>query len=192
MNKIVLKTMAAIALFIFTGAISAQAKTKSLHEIEGDRVIVLNIDRKARLPKKYIKRAEAKKYIGSLDDLKARVTKNLYTGENVIRHGKSDRFLNLSDGIIFNTGGGKIGYAQRRDGAYTVIIDYTDGRKLEEVNEEIFDEYVNVINDDCPYPYVFFDKDGQEAAIMYLPKSMRVFQYLTKDGLVAIEIFELM
>lgn len=184
-------TLALLAVFFIFGVQNGiEAKTKSLQEIEGDRVIMLKIDRKAKLPKKFLKRNEASAYIVSLDNLKEKVTENLYTSENVIRHAKSDHFLNLSDGIIFNTGGGKIGYASRKDGAYTIILDYPEGRKLEVVDEALFDKYSNVINDDCTVPYVFFDKDGNEAAIVYLPKSMLVYQYVTTDGLIAIEVFE--
>lgn len=184
-------TLALLAVFFIFGVQNGiEAKTKSLQEIEGDRVIMLKIDRKAKLPKKFLKKKEASAYIVSLDNLKEKVTENLYTSENVIRHAKSDHFLNLSDGIIFNTGGGKIGYASRKDGAYTIILDYPEGRKLEVVDEALFDKYSNVINDDCTVPYVFFDKDGNEAAIVYLPKSMLVYQYVTTDGLIAIEVFE--
>lgn len=178
------------AFFIFGAQDGIEAKTKSLQEVEGNRVIALKIDKKAKLPKKFLKRNEAQANIGSMDDLKNKVTGNLYTGENVIRHEKSPRFLNISDGIIFNTGGGKIGYVSRKDGAYTMILDYPEGRKLEVVDEALFDKYSNVINDDCTVPYVFFDKVGNEAAIVYLPKSMLVYQYITVDGSVAIEVFE--
>jgi hypothetical protein len=179
-----------VLFFVFGVQSSSEAKTKSLQEVEGDRVVVLKIDKKAKLPKKFLKRNEATAYIGSMDDLQKKVTGNLYTGENVIRHEKSPRVLNLSDGIIFNTDGGKIGYVSRKDGAYTIILDYPEGRKLETVDEALFDKYSNVINDDCTVPYVFFDKDGNEAAIAYLPKSMLVYQYITIDGSVAIEVFE--
>jgi len=180
-----------LALFFLSGsAVVSEAKTKSLQEVEGDRVVALKIDKKASLPKRFLKGQAAKDYIGSFDDLKERVTKKLYTGENVIRHAKSPRFENISDGVIFNTGGGKIAYVLRRDGAFTVIIDYPSGRKLSEVDEELFDKFANTINDDCPAPYVFFDKEGNEAAIAYLPRTMRVDQMLTTDGLIAIEVSE--
>ena len=190
MNKRHVTAMMTIVFLVLSAFFYAEAKTKSLQEIEGDRIVVLNIDRKAKLPKPFLKKDEAQKYIGSWDDLKRRVTKNLYTGENVIRHAKSDLFLNISDGIIFNTGGGKIGYVRRKDGAFTVIIDYSQGRKLPEVDEALFDRYAIVMNDDCPNSFVFFDKDRQEAAIIFLPRSMRVEQYLTQEGLVAIEVSE--
>lgn len=180
------------ASIIFCGYLSAEAKTKSLQDVEGDRIVVLKIDKNAKLPKAFLKGKEAQAYIGSFDDLKTKVTKNLYTGENVIRHERSPKYSNLSDAIIFNTGGGKIGYVHRKDGAYVVIINYPDGRKLKEVDEKLFDEYARVINGDCTVPYVFFDKDGKEAAIVYMPSSLRVYQYLTTDGLVAIDASEWM
>lgn len=187
-----LKLFAASVLFslIVFSSVPAEAKTKSLLEVEGDRVVTLSIDKKVRLPRKFLRGAQAKQYLGSMDALKEKVTTNPYTGENVIRHASSSRYLNISDGVIFNTGGGKIGYAVRRDGAFTVIIDYPRGRKLKEVDEALFDVYANVINDDCREPHVFFNKEGEEAAILFLPRSMRVFQETTKDGLVAIEVFE--
>ncbi|MBI5873446.1 MAG: hypothetical protein HZB36_04805 [Candidatus Omnitrophica bacterium] len=177
-------------LILVLGFATAHAKSMSLQEIEGDRKVLLKIDKKAKMSKPFLKRKQAQDYIVTSEDLKKRVTGNLYTGENVIRHDKSPRFQNLSDGIIFNTGGGKIGYAKRKDGSFIVIIDYPTGRKLRDVNEAVFDEFANVINDDCTVPYVFFDKEGQEAAIVYFPSSMVVSQYLTQDGLVAIEASE--
>lgn len=167
-----------------------EAKTKSLQEIEGDRVVVLKIDKKAKLPKKYIKKKKAAEYIGSMEELKEKVTTNLYSSENVIRHAKSDRYLNISDGIYFNTDGGKIGYVSRKDGAYTIIVDYPQGRKLEVVDDALFEEYANYISDELTVPYVFFDKDGNEAAIAFLPPFVLVYQYITTDGLIAIKVKE--
>lgn len=177
--------------FIFVAQVAfVFAKSRSLQAIEGDRVVALKIDKKAQLPKRYLKGKDAWKYIGTLDDLKKKVTTSAYTGENVIRHAKSPRFQNLCDAIIFNTGGGKIGYAHREDGAFTVIIDYPEGRKLTELDEKLFDDYTNVINDDCTVPYVFFDRKGEEATIVFMPTSMTVYQDVTTDGLIAIEAAE--
>ncbi|MFH0877988.1 MAG: hypothetical protein V1863_07185, partial [Candidatus Omnitrophota bacterium] len=139
MKKIALAVLL-ISILYSAGSTRVFAKTKSLHDIEGDRKIFLNIDRRAKLPKPYLKKRKAQAYIGSLDDLKQKVTANHTTSENVIRHAKSPRFLNLSDGIIFNTNGGKIGYVERRDGSYIVIIDYPDGRKLDVVDEPLFEK----------------------------------------------------
>jgi hypothetical protein len=189
MNRF-LSLLLAVA-FIFVAQVSfVFAKSRSLQAIEGDRVVVLKVDKKAQLPKRYLRGKDAWKYIGTLEDLKKKVTASPYTGENVIRHAKSPRFQNLRDAIIFNTGGGKIGYAHRDDGAFTVIIDYPEGRKLKDLGEDLFDDYTNVIDDDCTVPYVFFDQKGEEAAIVFMPTSMTVYQYVTTDSLIAIEATE--
>ncbi len=191
MNKLIQVIL--LNILIVFGAVSfTEAKTKSLQEVEGDRVIVLRIDgsKTRKLPKKFIKKKKAEKYIGPMEELKKKVTGNLYTGEDVVRHSKSPRYQNLSNGIIFNTGGGKIGYVNRKDTEYTIILDHTNGTKLDEVNEGRFDEYANVINDDCPIPHVFFDLEGNEAAIIFLPRQMLVYQYVTREGLIALKIFE--
>ncbi len=166
------------------------AKSEGLQDVEGDRIVVLNIDRSAHLPKPFIKGKEASKYIGSRDELKSRLMKKGYTVENVIRHERSPRYQNLSDAVVFDTKGGKVGYVHRKDGSFTMILDYPNGRKLSVVDDASFDRFANVISDDCTVPYVFFGKDGQEVAIVYIPNSMAVWQYVTREGMVAIEVSE--
>ncbi|HAJ56552.1 MAG TPA: hypothetical protein DCL35_02150 [Candidatus Omnitrophica bacterium] len=188
--KIRLRVCFALIFFLSAVVAAAHAKSLSLQEVEGDRKIVIKLDKKTKLPKAFLKGKEASAYIGTLEDLKRRVTEDVYSGESVVRHDKSPRYQNLSDGVIFNTGGGKIGYVTRKDGSFTVVIDYPTGRKLKTVDEALYDEYANVISDDCTVPHVFFDTEGREAAIIYLPSSMMVYQNITEDGLVVVRVTE--
>ena len=130
-----------------------------------------------------IKKKEAWEYIGNL---KERLINGEYTGEILLRSAPDPKYNTLSDGIIFNTGGGRNYYVTRKDGEHTIMLDVPGGRKELTVTEENFPKFENAIHDDNGTPYVVFDQDGNEAAIIFLDWHTNIKQRFNKTGEVAI------
>jgi hypothetical protein len=134
-----------------------------------------------------LSRKKAEEYIG---DLKEKVTDGTYTGVILTRKKRGVKYFNIADGVIFNTGGGRFGYKTKKDGKYVIALDHSEGRKKDIVDEEKFLDFQIAINDDCPAPFVLFDKNGDEAAIVYLPRHIMIRQKFTKDEEVVIKLKE--
>jgi len=150
---------------------------------EGLRVIDYNVDRRKKPGKKMLKKKKAWQYIG---DLRERLTSGNYTGEILLRSAPDPKHHTISDGIIFNKGGGRNYYVKREDGHHIIMLDIAGGRKEKIVTEENFPKFENAINDDNNRPYILFDEDGNEAAIVFLEWHTNIKQKFNKTGEVVI------
>ncbi len=150
---------------------------------EGLRVIDYNVDRRKKAGKKILSKKKAWEYIG---DLKERLISGNYTGEILLRSAPDPKRNTISDGIIFNTGGGRNYYVKREDGNHIIMLDVPGGRKEKLVTEDNFPKFENTINDDNKSPYVLFDEDGSEAAIVFLEWHTNIKQKFNKTGEVVI------
>lgn len=150
---------------------------------EGLRVVPYRIDTRAKPGRKMLRKKAAWEYIGNI---KERLLSGNYTGEILLRSTPDPKRNTLSDGIIFNTNGGRNYYVTRKDGEHTIMIDAPGGRKEVLVTEANFPKFENTMHDDNDRPYVFFDKDGNEAAIVFVEWHTKVRQKFNKTGEVVI------
>jgi len=150
---------------------------------EGMRVVPYRIDPRAKPGRKMLKKKAAQEYIG---DIKERLLSGNYTGEILLRSTPDPTHNTLSDGMIFNTDGGRNYYVQRKDGEHEIMIDAPGGRKEMLVTTANFPKFENTMHDDNDRPYVLFDKDGNEAAIVFVERHTRVKQKFNKTGEVII------
>jgi len=150
---------------------------------EGLRTVSYNPDPGISPAREMLKKDAAWEYIG---DLQERLFSGVYTGEILLRAKPDPKYNTLSDGIIFNTGGGRNYYARRKDGEHIIIIDAAGGRQEIAVTPETFFKFENSIHDDNDVPYVFFDREGNEAAILFAEWHTRVRQKFNETGEVII------
>lgn len=150
---------------------------------EGMRVVPYRIDTRIKPGKKMLKKKEAWKYIGNM---KRKLLSGNYTGEILLRTKADPKYNTLSDGVIFNTNGGRNYYITRRDGEHVIMLDVPGGRQEITVAESNFPKFENAIHDDNNTPYVLFDRDGAEAAIVFVEWHTRVKQKFNKTDEVII------
>jgi len=144
---------------------------------EGMRVIPYRIDTNAKPGRKMLKKKAAQEYIGNI---KEKLFSGNYTGEILLRTKPDPKHNTLSDGIIFNTNGGRNYYIKRTDGEHVILLDDPGGRQEITVTEENFPKFENTMHDDNDDPHVLFDKDGNEAAIVFVEWHTRVRQEFDK------------
>ncbi len=152
---------------------------------EGKRVVSYHIDNSIKPGKKMLKKKRAWEYIGNL---KERLFNGTYTGEILLRTKPDPKYNTLSDGIIFNTGGGRNYYITRKDGEHVVMLDVEGGRQEIVVTEKNWPKFENTIHDDNDIPYVLFDSEGNEAAIVFVDWHTRVKQKFNRTGEVIIQL----
>ena len=150
---------------------------------EGLRVIDYNVDRRKKPGREMLKKKKAWEYIG---DLKERLISGDYTGEILLRSSPDPKRNTLSDGVIFNTGGGRNYYVKREDGHHIIMLDVPGGRREKKVTEANFPKFENTIADDNNRPYVLFGEDGDEAAIVFLEWHTDIRQKFNRTGEVVI------
>jgi len=150
---------------------------------EGMRVIPYRIDSSIKPGRKVLKKKAAWEYIGNI---KERLLSGNYTGEILLRTKTDPKYNTLSDGIIYNTNGGRNYYVDRKDGKHTIMLDAPGGREEIVVTEGNYAKFENAMHDDNDSPYVFFDQDGNEAAIVFVEWHTRVKQKFNKNGEVVI------
>ena len=150
---------------------------------EGMRVVPHRIDSSIKPGREMLKKEAAREYIG---DIKQRLLSGNYTGEILLRTKPDPKYHTLSDGIIFNTNGGRNYYIMRKDGKHTIMLDVPGGRQEVTVTEANFPKFENAIHDDNDTLYVFFDRDGNEAAIVFVEWHTRVKQKFNETGEVII------
>jgi len=174
-----------LAFFLIAPVIESFAARQKSDEYEGARVVSVRYTGKIKAGKKLLRKKDAEEHIG---DLRQKVTDGNYTGANLIRKARGVKYFNISDGVVFNANGGRFGFVKKKDGQYIIALDHPDGRKKDVVDEDNFHDFEIAINDDCRAPYVFFDQDGNEAAIVYLPRHVLIRQKFTKNGEVVLKI----
>ena len=152
---------------------------------EGMRVVPYRIIRSIKPGRKILKKKKAWEYIGNL---KQKLLSGNYTGEIFLRSAPDPTHNTISDGIIFNTNGGRNYYIKRRDGEHLVMLDVPGGRQEVKVTAANFPKFENAIHDDNGTPYVLFDRDGNEAAIVFVEWHTRVKQHFNKTGEVIVEL----
>lgn len=150
---------------------------------EGMRVVPYRVTRRIKAGREMLKKKKAWKYIGNL---KEKLFSGNYTGEILLRTKTDPKYNTLSDGIIFNTGGGRNYYITRRDGEHVIMLDVPGGRQEIKVTEVNYPKFENTLHDDNATPYVFFDQDGNEAAMVFVDWHTRVKQQFNKTGEVII------
>ena len=129
---------------------------------------------------------EASRHLG---DLKGHLLAGPYTYEILGRNHRDAMYGRFSDGVIFNTQGGKFLYPRRHDGDHLVVIDAPDGREEDPVTEDAWRQKIqNAISDDNRIPYVFLDDQKNEIAILYVGKGTQVIYRINPDGLLEIAL----
>ena len=146
---------------------------------EGMRVVSYRIDPDLKPTKPMLKKEAALEYIG---DIKEKLISGYYTGEILLRTKPDPKHHTLSDGTIFNTNGGRNYYITRKDGEHMIMLDSPGGRQEIVVTETNFPKFENAIHDDNGTPYVLFDLDGNEAAIVFLDWHTKIKQKFTETG----------
>ncbi len=150
---------------------------------EGMRVVPYRIDSGIKPAREMLRKDAAWEYIGGI---KQKLFSGNYTGEILLRTKTDPKYNTLSDGIIFNTNGGRNYYIKRKDGEHTIMLDVPGGREEILVTEASFPKFENAIHDDNDTPYVLFDRDGNEAAIVFVEWHTRIKQKFNKTGEVII------
>jgi hypothetical protein len=152
---------------------------------EGMRVVDYRITRRIKPGRKMLKKKGAWKYIGNI---KERLLSGKYTGEILLRSKPDPTYNTLSDGVIFNTDEGRNYYITRKDGEHLIMLDAAGGRQEKTVTEDNFPKFENALHDDNSDPYVLFDSDGNEAAIIFVEWHTKVKQKFNKTGEVIISL----
>ncbi len=150
---------------------------------EGMRVVPYRIDTRAKPGRKILKKDAAWEYIGSIKDT---LLSGHYTGEILLRTKTDPKYNTLSDGIIYNTNGGRNYYVKRKNGEHIILLDSPGGREEIIVTEANYSKFENAMHDDNASPYILFDQDGNEAAIVFVEWHTRVKQKFNKTGEVII------
>jgi hypothetical protein len=156
-----------------------------INSTEGLRVVPYRITRSIRPGRKMLKKKAAWEYIGNI---KQKLLSGNYTGEILLRTKPDPKYNTLSDGIIFNTNGGRNYYIKRKDGEHLIMLDVPGGRQEIMVTDANYPKFENTMHDDNDIPYVLFDRDGNEAAIVFVEWHTRVKQKFNKGGEVIIEL----
>ncbi len=152
---------------------------------EGMRIVPYRVTRKIKAGKKMLRKKTAWEYIGNI---KEKLLSGNYTGEILLRSKPDPKHNTLSDGVIFNTNGGRNYYIDRKDGKHTIMLDVPGGREEVVVTGANYAKFENTLHDDNGTPYVLFDRDGNEAAIVFVDWHTRVKQQFNKTGEVIIEL----
>ncbi len=155
----------------------------SMGSTEGMRVVDYRIDSSIKPGREMLKKEKAREYIGNI---KKKLLSGDYTGEVLLRSKPDPKYNTLSDGIIFNTNGGRNYYITRKDGDHMIMLDVDGGRQEVKVTKANFPKFENAIHDDNDAPYVLFDRDGNEAAIVMVEWHTRVKQKFNENGEVII------
>lgn len=144
------------------------------------------LKKRTKPERKMLKRKKAEEYIG---DLSEKLLSTPYSAKIFMRRRPDLKHGCKTDGIIFNTGGGNFGFWTHSDGFYELILDTEGGRTEEMVTEERLGKYFNYIEDEkLSKAFVIFDKEGDEAALLYMPFGTLVKQYFTDKDNVFLEI----
>ncbi len=131
-----------------------------------------------------LKQDEAKTYAG---DIKTHILAGSYTFDILSRNHRDSMHGRFSDGVIFNTGGGKFLYLRRKDGDYKLVIDSPQGREKDSVNEDNWRQKIaNALSDDNSFCYVFLDDNKKELAIVFVGRGTEVKGEMNGDGLLEI------
>jgi hypothetical protein len=150
---------------------------------EGMRIVPTRIAPDIKPARTMLKKKAAWEYIG---DIKQKLLSGNYTGEILLRTKPDPKHNTISDGIIFNSNGGRNYYITRKDGEHMIMLDVPGGREEMVVTEANFPKFENAMHDDNNTPYIFFDRDGNEAAIVFVEWHTRVKQEFDQTGEVII------
>jgi hypothetical protein len=132
-----------------------------------------------------LERDEAEEYI---KDAKEKFLSGNY-GFNMYRRTKSDpKWMRYYDYAVFLPEGRKIGFITRKKGEHRIIINDPAGMKPDKVTEKIWPEIRNTLKDDNLKPYVVFDEQGDEAAVIYIGKGTKLRQHFSENGLIRLHI----
>jgi hypothetical protein len=203
-KKIFLILIIVFLFFIFSSGVNSQDNkddTQNLDSIEwnqgdfkagegfvmGEKPLEKHrLNKRAKPKRKMLLRKKALAYIG---DLEEKLLSRPYSAKIFIRRKIDRKRGRRTDGIIFNTDGGNFGFWTHSDGFYELILDTEGGRTEEMVTKERLGKYFNYINDEkLTKVYVIFDKEGNEAALLYMPFGTLVKQYFTDKDNVFLEI----
>ena len=133
-----------------------------------------------------LRQDEAKSYLG---DVKTHILSGQYTYDILSRNHRDSMHGRFSDGVLFNSGGGKFLYLRRKDGDYKAVIDSPQGRDKDPVSEESWRQKIqNALSDDNSFPYVFLDDSKKELAIVFVGRGTEVTGQMNKNGLLEISI----
>ena len=133
-----------------------------------------------------LKQEEAKNYLG---DVKAHIWSGPYTYDILLRSHRDSMHGRFSDGVIFNTAGGRFLFLRHKDGDHKIVIDSPDGREKDPVNEEEWRRKIgNALSDDNTFATVFLDDAKKELAIVFVGRGTQVIGQMNDKGLLEIVI----
>ena len=133
-----------------------------------------------------LKQDEAKNYLG---DIKAHILSGQYTYDILSRSHRDAMHGRFSDGVIFNTGGGRFLSLRRKDGDHKIVIDSPEGREKDPVNEDNWRQKIdNALSDDNIYPTIFLDDAKKELAIVFVGRGSQVIGEMNENGQLQISI----
>ena len=133
-----------------------------------------------------LRQEDAKNYLG---DLKAHLSSGRVTYDILSRNHRDAMHSRFSDGVLFNSAGGKFLYLRRKDGDYQVVINSPQGREKEPVNEENWRQKINnALSDDNSFAYVFLDESKKELALVFVGRGTQVTGRMNTEGLLEISI----
>jgi len=136
---------------------------------------------------KHVKGDEAKRYVGNI---KQKFTNGEYTYEVLKRSHRDSMNARQSDAVIFNRQGERFLYLKRRDGDHKMVLNDSRGRVEDPVtaNPLVWNPIQNTLQDDHPHPHVFFDRQGNEIAVVYIGRKTSLKGQLNRDGLLELTI----
>ena len=133
-----------------------------------------------------LKQKEAKTYLG---DIKAHILSGPYTYDILSRNHRDSMHGRFSDGVIFNTGGGRFLFLRRKDGDYKIVIDSPEGREKDPVSEDDWRRKIdNALSDDNKFATVFLDDAKKELAIVFVGSGTQVIGQMNDGGFLEIVI----
>ena len=133
-----------------------------------------------------LKQDEAKNFLG---DIKSHILSGSYTYDILSRNHRDAMHGRFSDGVLFNSGGGKFLYLRRKDGDYKMVIDPPEGREKDPVNEDNWRQKIeNALSDDNSFPTVFLDDAKKELVIVFVGRGTQVTGQMNDKGLLEISI----
>ena len=133
-----------------------------------------------------LKQDEAKSHLG---DIKAHIMSGQYTYDILLRNHRDAMHGRFSDGVIFNTGGGRFLSLRRRDGEHKVVIDSPEGKEKDPVSEDDWRRKIgNALSDDNTFAAVFLDDAKKELAIVFVGRGTQVIGQMNDKGLLEIAI----
>ena len=144
-----------------------------------------NIDGRVKPGRKMLTDKKAIDYVG---DAREKFVDKDYYFEGYKRVEMDPRYNRMYDYMIFVHEKGRMGHKSRKSGSHEIIVSDPVGVFMQRVTPPRWPKIENTLLDDKLKPYVIFDTEGNEAAIIYIGKGAYVRQKFNRDGLILLRI----